>query len=65
MSLYDRGEPVRTAQFRDQTARDTAMANVRYIPALELCTDCRRYRTQATGRITKRGFVCWMCGGRK
>lgn len=65
MSLYEPGEPARIHQFRDATGRHVSMLNVNQIPVKELCVDCQRYRTKATGSMKKRGFVCGMCGGRK
>lgn len=65
MSLYHPAEPAAINQYRDNTGRSAGLLNVNIVPARELCVDCRRYRTKATGTMKKRGFVCGMCGGRK
>lgn len=65
MSLYHPAEPAAINQYRDNTGRSAGLLNVNIIPARELCVDCNMRRTKATGKVTKRGFVCGMCRGRK
>lgn len=66
MSLYTRGEPANTAQFRANTERRSGhLEGITSTPRLCRCTCCGKRRTEATGKHTANGFVCGMCGGRK
>lgn len=60
--IYTRGEPTANQQFRDNAAKAGQMLGVRQVPKRCKCVRCEKQRTEATGRHTKAGFVCGMCG---
>lgn len=62
MSLYHTAHPERIQAYRERTQRLGNMLNVLVTPAREKCVRCERMRTKATGRETKKGFVCHGCG---
>ena len=63
MSLYDKGQPVATHQFRDNTFKQKGtMLNVTFIPKRCMCIRCKKPRKESTGTHSKNGFVCGMCG---
>jgi hypothetical protein len=61
MSIYTRGEPANTADFRASTERHAALCGVAIVPKRCKCVVCQKMRTAITGKVTKRGFVCNFC----
>lgn len=62
MSIYTRGEPTANHKFRDNTGKDGRMLGVRQVPKRCKCVCCLKLRTEETGKQTRAGFVCGMCG---
>lgn len=63
MSIYTRGEPTSTHQFRANTEKNAGkLVGIRTIPSRVKCYCCEKLRTESTGRHTDFGFVCGMCG---
>lgn len=53
-------EAINRYQDRTATAKHS-MDNVFLIPRKAKCTDCGKHRTEASGVMKKRGWICGMC----
>jgi hypothetical protein len=58
MSLYDKGEPFKTQEYRDKTFQLSSMQNVTQVPKLAYCAVCDKRRTEATGEWKDGSFYC-------
>jgi len=59
--LYHFAQPFAVDRFRSNTKKLATMPNVTTTPKKAPCICCGKSRTEATGKHTKRGFVCGMC----
>lgn len=61
MSLFS-AQPCSIERYAQRTAdARPSMANVWSIPKKAKCTDCGKHRTEASGVMKKRGWICGEC----